>query len=132
MKQFTVALLAILFSMTSLVGAKVIRLQFPAGQTTLTLKDITTGGPSESGGMDPITYRLNIRAGQVLTLHLTSEKKNAVFYVSDPKNGYEAFEGSINVTEWSSKFAKTGEFQIVVYPQDEVTDTKFTLDITLK
>ncbi len=38
--------------------ARSIRVKFPPGRTTVVLKGRTTGGPSESGGMDPIAYEL--------------------------------------------------------------------------
>jgi hypothetical protein len=64
MKRNAVLLLAILRFSVPAVWARTIRVKFPPGR-------------SESGGMDPLTYRLRARKGQMM-LHLTSAKKNAV------------------------------------------------------
>ena len=94
------------------------------------LKGRTTGGPSESGGMDPITYLLRAKKGQTMTLHLTSARKNAVFGVWTP--GMDLVEGAQTVKDWSGPLPKTGEYQISVWPEDEKTNTTFTLEITVR
>ncbi|MEA2175892.1 MAG: hypothetical protein QOD00_3484 [Blastocatellia bacterium] len=130
MKRFSVALLGLLLLIGPTAWAKTIRVRFPAGRTTVVLKGKTTGGPSESGGMDPISYQLRARKGQTMTLHLTSAKKNAVFLVYLP--GMDLLEIPQNATDWSGPLPKSGDYEIVVFPQDEATDTTFTLEINIR
>ncbi|HET6647054.1 MAG TPA: hypothetical protein VFH01_06975 [Pyrinomonadaceae bacterium] len=129
MKRFVFAFLVLMLLTGSNVWAKTIRVKFPPGRTTVILKGKTTGGPSESGGMDPITYQLRARKGQQMTLHLTSAKKNAVFGIYAP--GMELIEVQ-NPTDWSGVLPKSGVYEIIVFPQDEATDTTFTLEIVIR
>src|SRR5258706_15481205 len=77
--------LVIVFCLLLAVGltawARSIRVKFPPGRTTVVLKGRTTGGPSESGGMDPIAYEERPRKGQTMNVHITSARKNAFFRV---------------------------------------------------
>jgi hypothetical protein len=129
MKKFAAALLVLLLA-TAPAWGKTIDVRFPKGRTTVILKGRTTGGPSESGGMDPITYRVRARAGQKMTLHLTSVKKNAIFGVWAP--GMNPVEVGSNHTDWSGTLPKNGVYEISVWPEDEATDTNFTLELTLR
>lgn len=130
MKKFSVAILALLLFIATTAWAKTVRVKFPPGRTTVVLKGKTTGGPSEGGGMDPITYVLRARKGQQMTLHLTSAKKNAVFGIYAP--GMELIETGQNATDWGGTLPKTGDYEIMVFPDDEITDTTFTLEITIR
>ena len=129
MKKLSAALLVLLLASAPAWG-KTIVVRFPKGRTTVILKGRTTGGPSESGGMDPITYRLRAKAGQTLTLHLTSAKKNAIFGVWAP--GMNPVDIGENHTDWSGTLPKTGNYEISVWPEDEATDTAFTLEVTIR
>ena len=130
MKRLAVVVLALLLFMANTTLAKTIHVKFPPGRTTVILKGKTTGGPSESGGMDPIAYKLRARKGQQMTLHLVSAKKNAVFGVYLP--GMDLLEGAQNVTDWSGPLPKSGDYEIMVFPEDEATNTTFTLEITIR
>jgi hypothetical protein len=129
MKKLAAALLVLLLT-TAPAWGKTITVRFPKGRTTVILKGRTTGGPSESGGMDPITYRLRARAGQTLTLHLTSAKKNAVFGVWAP--GMNPLDVGQNSTDWSGTLPKSGAYEISVWPEDEATNTAFTLEVSIR
>jgi len=129
MKTLTLAVLTISLLTTSATWAQK-RVKFPPGRTTVVLKGRTTGGPSESGGMNPVTYVLRARKGQTMTLHLTSAKKNAVFGVYAP--GTELIEGAQSIADWSGELPKTGNYEIIVFPEDEKTNTTFTLEITIR
>jgi len=131
MKKFTVSvLLVILFSVSSIAWSPSKRVKFPPGRTTVVLRGRTTGGPSESGGMDPVSYVLRARKGQTMTLHLTSAKKNAVFGLYAP--GMDLVEGAQTVADWSGTLPKNGDYEIIVFPEDEKTNTTFTLEITVR
>jgi hypothetical protein len=129
MKRLVVALLTLLLLIAPSAWAQK-RVKFPPGRTTVVLKGKTTGGPSESGGMNPVSYKLRARAGQQMTLHLTSAKKNAVFGLYAP--GMDLVEGAQSVADWSGTLPKTGDYEIIVFPQDEVTNTTFTLEVTIR
>jgi hypothetical protein len=130
MKKFTVVLLTILlFSISAAYAQK--RIKFPAGKTSTTLKGRTTGGPSESGGMNPVTYKFYAKKGQQLTLSLTSAKGNAVFAVYLPKM-VDFLNDSQNRTSWSGKLPQTGDYEIIIFPEDEMTNTAYTLTISIK
>ena len=130
MKRLALLLLASLLLTSSVVWAKTIRVNFPPGKTSVILKGKTTGGPSESGGMDPIAYHVRARKGQQMSLHLTSAKNNAVFGLYAP--GMDPMEVGENATDWSGKLPKTGDYEIMVFPSDEATDTTFTLEVTIR
>jgi hypothetical protein len=130
MKTFAAALLVVILMTASTTWAKTIRVKFPPGRTAVILKGKTTGGPSESGGMDPIAYRVRARKGQRMTLHLVSARKNAVFGVYLP--GMDPLEVGQNAKDWSGRLPKSGDYEIIVYPDDEATDTTFTLEIMIR
>jgi len=131
MKKLAVSvLLMTLFSVSSIARSPSKRVKFPPGRTTVVLKGRTTGGPSESGGMDPVSYVLRARKGQTMTLHLTSAKKNAVFGLYAP--GMDLVEGAQSVADWSGTLPKNGDYEIIVFPEDEKTNTTFTLEITVR
>jgi hypothetical protein len=130
MKKFGILGLGLLLLVATTVWAKSTRVKFPPGRTTVVLKGRTTGGPSESGGMDPVSYILRARKGQQMTLHLTSAKKNALFGVYAP--GMDLVDGAQSVKDWSGELPKTGDYEIIVFPEDEATDTTFTLEVTVR
>jgi hypothetical protein len=122
------ALATVLFAVSSAYAQK--RVKFPPGKTTVVLRGKTTGGPSESGGMNPVSYILRARKGQTMTLFLTSAKNNAVFGLYAP--GYDLVEGAQNQTQWTGRLPKTGDYDIIVFPSDEVTNTTFTLRVKIQ
>jgi hypothetical protein len=131
MKKLAAALLAVTFLLGTTASAKTINVRFPKGRTTVILKGRTTGGPSESGGMNPITYRFRARKGQTLTLHLISPKTTAVFGLWAP--GMEPMDVvGTDSTDWSGTLPKTGAYEISVWPVDETTNTTFTLEVTIR
>jgi hypothetical protein len=130
MKRVSLLVVVGMLFIAGTVWARNIRVKFPPGRTTVVLNGRTTGGPSESGGMDPITYLLKAKKGQTMTLHLTSAKKNAVFGVWSP--GMNPMNVGENPKDWSGTLPKTGDYEISVWPDDEKTNTTFTLEITVR
>src|SRR6185436_17393706 len=130
MRKSIAASCALLLLLAATASAKIIQVKFPKGRTTVILKGKTTGGPSESGGMDPIAYHFGARKGQTMTLHLTSAKGNAVFGVYAP--GMDLIVVGPNAKDWSGTLPKTGDYEIMVFPEDEATDTTFTLELTIR
>ena len=129
MKRIVVLLSVLLLAAPAAPAQK--RVKFPPGRTTVVLKGKTTGGPSEGGGMNPVSYVLRARKGQQMTLHLTSAKKNAVFAIYLPRME-SLIEDASNSTDWSGVLPKSGDYEIIVFPKDEVTDTTFTLEVTIR
>ncbi len=130
MKRVSLLVMVGMLLIAGTVVAKTRRIKFPPGRTTVVLTGRTTGGPSESGGMDPVGYMLRAKKGQTMTLHLTSAKKNAVFGLYAP--GMDLVEGAQSVKDWSGELPKTGDYEIIVFPEDEATNTTFTLEITVR
>jgi hypothetical protein len=126
----TYALILATLLIVGTVWAKSTRVKFPPGRTTVVLNGRTTGGPSESGGMDPVGYILRANKGQTMTLHLTSAKKNALFGLYAP--GMDLVEGAQSVSDWTGELPKTGDYEIIVFPEDEQTNTTFTLELTIR
>ncbi|HEX8560470.1 MAG TPA: hypothetical protein VF668_20410 [Pyrinomonadaceae bacterium] len=129
MKKFAAALLVLLLG-TAPAWGKTINVKFPKGRTTVVLKGRTTGGPSESGGMDPVAYRLHAKKGQTITLRLTSAKRNAVLGLWAP--GMEPMDIGQSTTHWSGTLPRTGYYEVAVWPEDEATNTTFTLELTIR
>ena len=44
----------------------------------------------------------------------------------------DLIEGAQNTVGWSGTLLKTGDYEIIVFPQDEVTNTTFTLEVTIR
>jgi hypothetical protein len=130
MKRNLLIITALILVIAGTVWAKTRRVTFPPGRTTVVLKGTTTGGPSESGGMDPVGYMVRAKKGQTMTLHLTSAKKNAVFALYAP--GMDLVEGAQNGRDFSGPLPKTGDYEIIVFPEDEATNTTFTLELTIR
>ena len=129
MKKFAATILVLLLA-TAPAWGKTIVVRFPKGRTTVILKGRTTGGPSESGGMDPVAYRFYAKKGQTMKLRLTSARKNAVFGVWLP--GMEPLDDGVTSTDWSGTLPKTGYYEVAVWPEDEATNTAFTLELTIR
>src|SRR6476469_1353544 len=129
MKKLIMGSVLAIVLFTTTASARIIRVKFPKGRTTVILKNKTTGGPSESGGMDPTAYHVRARKGQQMTLHLTSVKRNALLVVDAA--GMDLIEGAQSVKDWTGTLPKTGDYEIIVFPQDEATDTTFTLELTI-
>jgi hypothetical protein len=130
MRKIIAAGCVVFLLLATTASAKTIRVKFPKGRTTVILKGRTTGGPSESGGMDPLTYHVRARKGQTMTLHLASAKGNAVFGVYAP--GMDPMDVGTNAKDWSGTLPKTGDYEIMVFPEDEATNTTFTLELTIR
>jgi hypothetical protein len=130
MKRFVIFVFTLILIVAPAVWAKSTRVKFPPGRTTVVLNGRTTGGPSESGGMDPVGFILRANKGQTITLHLTSAKKNAVFGLYAP--GMDLVAGAQTVSDWTGELPKTGDYEIIVFPEDEKTNTTFTLEITIR
>lgn len=100
------------------------RVRFPRGRTTTILKNSVVRGTRDR-------YTLGARAGQQMTVHITSIEKNAVFTIYTPAGGTLAGAGEgQDAMDWSGELAQSGDYVI------EVGGTRgnatYTLEVTIR
>ncbi|MCA1626856.1 MAG: hypothetical protein LC742_02685 [Acidobacteria bacterium] len=100
------------------------RIRFARGRTTAVLKNSLVRG-------DVDRYILGARAGQTMTVHITSLENNAVFNLQTPSG--KSLEGAGEVddaTDWSGELPESGDYII------EVGGTRgnatYTLEVTIR
>jgi hypothetical protein len=96
------------------------RVRFARGRTTATLKNSVVRGTQDR-------YTLGARAGQKMSVQLTSVERNAVFNIYTPDGGTleGAGEGQ-DATDWSGELPSSGDYVI------EVGGTRGNATYTLK
>lgn len=96
------------------------RVRFPRGGTTATLKNSVVRGTRDR-------YTLGARAGQQMSVRITSVERNAVFTIYTPDGGTleGAGEGQ-DAANWSGKLPAGGDYVI------EVGGTRGNATYTLK
>ncbi len=100
------------------------RVRFARGRTTAVLKNSVVRG-------DVDRYIIGARAGQTITVHITSRENNAVFNLQTPSG--KSLEGAGEVddaTDWSGELPESGDYII------EVGGTRgnatYTLEVTIR
>ena len=96
------------------------RVEFPRGGTTAVLEGRTNSSSS-------VVYQLRARAGQYMTVQLTSPKNDVMCQIH-PVNGH-LLTGGAGVTRWQGNLPKDGEYEILVFILYD-SDT-YTLEVTL-
>lgn len=98
------------------------RVRFARGRTTTVIKDAVVRATVDR-------YILGARAGQTLTVHITSLENNAVFAISR-RGSKRALTGAEETTDWSGDLPRTGDYVI------EVSGTRgnatYTLEVTIR
>jgi len=98
------------------------RVRFPRGRTTLVLK-----GTIVNNAMNQ--YLLNARAGQTMSVQVTSPRGKAWFDVY-PRNDRGALDDSAeDVQAWEGKLPQSGDYVISVYSDEG--NTRYTLKVTV-
>jgi predicted RNA-binding protein with TRAM domain len=100
--------LTVLASAASAEGLKK-RVRFPRGSTSTVLKGGVIRGERDA-------YIVGARAGQTMTVRITSVEDNAVFQIYKP-GGKVTLEGageSQDATRWSGKLPASGDYTIFV------------------
>lgn len=125
MKVF--ALAAVLLCATAALpmqGTSVRRVRFPRGRTTAILK-----GSIVNDGMNQ--YVLGARAGQTMTVHITSPNNRAKFdaYLRDDRSAL-ANAGAEDKTDWEGTLPESGDYVISVYSAGG--NTRYTLEVTIR
>ncbi len=99
------------------------RVRFPRGQTTAILK-----GSIVNDRMNQ--YLLNARAGQTMSVHLTSPKGKAFFDLY-PRNDRGAMPDSAeDAKDFEGKLPQSGDYVISVYSEDG--NTRYTLEVSIR
>ncbi|HEV7902770.1 MAG TPA: hypothetical protein VGO96_02925 [Pyrinomonadaceae bacterium] len=94
------------------------RVRFARGRTTATFKNSVVRGTRDR-------YTLGARAGQKLSVHITSVENNAIFDIYTPQGGTLVGEGE-DSTDWSGTLPQDGDYVI------EVGGTRGNATYTLK
>ena len=99
------------------------RIRFPRGRTTAILKGVL---PSVE---DVTNYALTARAGQTMTVHVTSPKDNVRFSVYRHMRE-RALEGANTVKDWSGELPENGDYVIAVVSMQG--RASYTLEVTIR
>ena len=119
-------------------GTKAIpSIQFKAGTHTTVLD--STVAPAVTVGPDMTNdgsqrYSLGAKAGQVLTLAISSDNHHAVFSLVKPSPAMvksEIVERAGGVTRWSGRLLEPGNYLVTVFTRDRDAASRFTLRVTL-
>ena len=100
--------------------AEPLRVQFPRGKNSATLKGAIRGEQQ-------FEYAVDARAGQWMLVEITSvPQDSAIFIVKDPDGNDESYQYS-----WSGTLKQTGEFLIFVTKPADYRASRFSLTITI-
>lgn len=111
--------------------AKVTRVKFPAGKTSVELSG-TQRGTTEN------VYLVRARAGQTMSVRLTlREDERAALHVRDSKDKMlQSNDGTYNTHDyWENTLKKSGDYRVVVAPPDAVEETdvaRYKLEISVE
>lgn len=100
------------------------RVRFARGRTTAILKGAVVRGTTDR-------YKLGARAGQTMTVHITSREKNAVFQIYTPTG--ETLEGAGEMSDamdWSGELPESGDYVIAV--GGTRGNASYTLEVTIR
>ena len=97
--------------------------RFPRGRTTAILegKIIHTSH----------IYTLRARAGQTMTLHITSAKGIAYFSLAK-SNSEEFIGGAVGVKDWSGVLPVSGAYDVSVGIERESSSESYTLEVSIR
>ncbi len=126
-KLRALALVAIMLFATSALpmqATSVRRVRFPRGRTTTVLR-----GSIVNDGMNQ--YLLSARAGQTMSVHITSPRKRAKFDVY-PRDNRSALvsSGAEDTTDWEGSLPESGDYVISVYSVGG--NTSYTLEVAIR
>jgi hypothetical protein len=100
------------------------RVRFGRGRTTAVLRGAVVRGTQDR-------YILGARAGQTMTVHITSRGRNAVFVILGPDaTALEGTEEGADATDWSGELPLSGDYSIWVGPTRG--NATYTLEVTIR
>jgi hypothetical protein len=124
--QLLIATLVLLASFTGVTAQKgrsiIRRVNFPRGRTTTVLRGSVRRGLSHD-------YLLRARAGQTMTLHLTTAASGMSLTILKPDGETWIYD----VKDWSGELPSTGTYRINVLP-DTTTEqlTRYALEMLVR
>ncbi|HEY7913396.1 MAG TPA: hypothetical protein VIG62_15895 [Blastocatellia bacterium] len=101
------------------------RVRFARGETSAAIEGSVIRGERD-------TYLLGARAGQSMTVRVTSLEENAVFQIYEP-GGKKALKGAgetDDATNWSGELPVSGDYRIVVGPTRG--NASYKLEVNIK
>jgi hypothetical protein len=105
------------------VGGQPTVVKFEKGRTTAVLK----GKADNAHGF---TYILAAKAGQTMTVHVTSTAGEAIFSLTAPSG---AVEGALEVKDWTGQLPDTGSYLVAVWnKRKRGRAIPYTLEITIR
>ncbi|HEX5708402.1 MAG TPA: hypothetical protein VFX96_13955 [Pyrinomonadaceae bacterium] len=100
------------------------RVRFARGRTTAVLRGAVVRGTQNR-------YILGARAGQTMTVHITSRGNNAVFTILGPDaTALDGTEEGMDSTDWSGELPLSGDYSIWVGPTRG--NATYTLEVTIR
>jgi len=99
------------------------RVRFPRGRTTMVLKGSLLNNASKE-------YLLSARAGQTMSVHVTSPQGRAWFDVYPRSDRSGLPDSAEDTKDWEGKLPKSGDYVISVYTEDG--NTRYTLEVTIR
>jgi hypothetical protein len=109
----------------------------PGVKTTFvegTVSTPTTVGPDMTNEGSE-RYTLRVRAGQYLTMEISSDKRQALFSLIKPSPGmvkYEIVERAGGVKRWSGRLTESGDYLVTVFTREREANSRFKLRVTLR
>ena len=101
------------------------RVKFGRGRTTAVLEGAVVRGDRDH-------YLLEAKAGQRMTVHITSVERNAVLTIFAP-GGRKALRGTeegLDAKDWSGRLPRSGDYAISVGPTRG--NATYTLEVTIR
>ena len=130
-KPLLAALTILLLSPGTAVGQRFVgpvttrRVRFERGRTTAVIKGVAkTPGTYE--------YLLRVRAGQTMTVHLSSSNDGVEFSLETPAG--EWAENALGVTDWSGVLEHSGDYKILLTNNRSRVrrNPRYTLEVTVR
>ena len=119
-------------------GTKAIpAIQFPPGAHTTVVEGtvsppVTAGPDMTDDGSE--RYSLHARSGQVLTIEMSSDNRQALFSLIKPSPAmvkYDIVERAAAVKRWTGRLTESGTYLVTVFTHDRESASHFKLRVTL-
>lgn len=87
-------------------------------------------------GYETMTYLVDLRAGQALTVSLQSSNRSGYFNITAPRADQALFNGSVSGARYRGRVASNGRYKIEVYLMRNAArrgeQARFTMDVTAR
>jgi len=131
---FALLLLTSLTVWAQSAGTKPIyEIKFKRGQRT-TVVEGTVAPPHGEGDMHNSgseRYSLRVRAGQYLTMEISSDNHQAMFSLIKPSPDDEIVERAGGVKRWSGRLTESGDYLVTIFTREREV-SHFKLRVTLR